>query len=116
MTGWRTNQLKLNIPAIFLFAVGRSDIQPNFAHRCWTSLLQACANNLNTDVRIGGTRTARQRDAINKPAVDGPRCGTRQLPHGTRRGRPPHRDRRHGRALPHLPPTTLPKVSALNGG
>ena len=60
------NQLKLNIPADISFAVGRSDIQPNFAP-VLDQFAAGLRNNPNTDVRIVGHTDSTGSDAINNP-------------------------------------------------
>ena len=60
------NQLKLNIPADISFAVGRSDIQPNFAP-VLDQFAAGLRNNANTDVRIVGHTDSTGSDAINNP-------------------------------------------------
>ena len=60
------NQLKLNIPSDISFAVGRSDIQPNFAP-VLDQFAAGLRNNPNTDVRIVGHTDNTGSDAINNP-------------------------------------------------
>ena len=60
------NQLKLNIPSDISFAVGRSDIQPNFAP-VLDQFAAGLRNNPNTDVRIVGHTDSTGSDAINNP-------------------------------------------------
>ena len=60
------NQLKLNIPSDISFAVGRSDIQPNFAP-VLDQFAASLRNNPNTDVRIVGHTDNTGSDAINNP-------------------------------------------------
>ena len=60
------NQLMLNIPSDISFAVGRSDIQPNFAP-VLDQFAASLRNNPNTDVRIVGHTDSTGSDAINNP-------------------------------------------------
>ena len=60
------NQLKLNIPSDNSFAVGRSDIQPNFAP-VLDQFAAGLRNNSNTDVRIVGHTDSTGSDATNNP-------------------------------------------------
>jgi len=60
------NQLKLNIPSDISFAVGRSDIQPNFAP-VLDQFAASLRNNPATEVRIVGHTDATGSDAINNP-------------------------------------------------
>ena len=60
------NQLKLSIPSDISFAVGRSDIQPNFAP-VLDQFAAGLRNNPNTDVRIVGHTDSTGSDAINNP-------------------------------------------------
>ena len=60
------NQLMLNIPSDISFAVGRSDIQPNFAP-VLDQFAMGLRNNPNTDVRIVGHTDNTGSDAINNP-------------------------------------------------
>ena len=60
------NQLKLNIPSDISFAVGRSDIQPNFAP-VLDQFAAGLRNNPNTDVRIVGHTDSTGSDATNNP-------------------------------------------------
>ena len=60
------NQLMLNIPSDISFAVGRSDIQPNFAP-VLDQFAEGLRNNPNTDVRIVGHTDSTGSDAINNP-------------------------------------------------
>ena len=60
------NQLKLNIPSDISFAVGRSDIQPNFAP-VLDQFAAGLRNTPNTDVRIVGHTDSTGSDAINNP-------------------------------------------------
>lgn len=60
------NQLMLNIPSDISFAVGRSDIQPNFAP-VLDQFAASLRNNPNTDVRIVGHTDSTGTDAINNP-------------------------------------------------
>ena len=60
------NQLMLNIPSDISFAVGRSDIQPNFAP-VLDQFAAGLRNNPNTDVRIVGHTDNTGSDAINNP-------------------------------------------------
>lgn len=60
------NQLMLNIPSDISFAVGRSDIQPNFAP-VLDQFAEGLRNNTYTDVRIVGHTDSTGSDAINNP-------------------------------------------------
>ncbi|HAU58719.1 MAG TPA: hypothetical protein DCW87_14955 [Comamonadaceae bacterium] len=60
------NQLMLNIPSDISFAVGRSDIQPNFAP-VLDKFAESLRNNPYTDVRIVGHTDSTGSDAINNP-------------------------------------------------
>lgn len=60
------NQLKLDIPSDISFAVGRSDIQPNFT-RVLDRFAEGLRNNPNTDVRIVGHTDSTGTDAVNNP-------------------------------------------------
>lgn len=60
------NQLMLNIPSDISFAVGRSDIQPNFAP-VLDQFAAGLRNNPNTDVRIVGHTDNTGSDATNNP-------------------------------------------------
>ena len=60
------NQLMLNIPSDISFAVGRSDIQPNFAP-VLDQFAMGLRNNPNTDVRIVGHTDNTGSDTINNP-------------------------------------------------
>ena len=60
------NQLMLNIPSDISFAVGRSDIQPNFAP-VLDQFAASLRNNPNTDVRIVGHTDNTGSDAVNNP-------------------------------------------------
>lgn len=60
------NQLKLNIPSDISFAVGRSDIQPNFAP-VLDQFAASLRNNPNTDVRIVGHTDNTGSDSVNNP-------------------------------------------------
>ena len=60
------NQLKLDIPSDISFAVGRSDIQSNFAP-VLDRFAEGLRNNPNTDVRIIGHTDNTGSDAINNP-------------------------------------------------
>ena len=60
------NQLKLNIPSDISFAVGRSDIQSNFAP-VLDQFAMSLRNNPNSDVRIVGHTDSTGSDAINNP-------------------------------------------------
>ena len=60
------NQLMLNIPSDISFAVGRSDIQPNFAP-VLDQFAMGLRNNPNADVRIVGHTDNTGSDAINNP-------------------------------------------------
>ncbi len=60
------NQLMLNIPSDISFAVGRSEIQPNFAP-VLDQFAASLRNNPNTDVRIVGHTDSTGSDAVNNP-------------------------------------------------
>ena len=60
------NQLKLDIPSDISFAVGRSDIQPNFT-QVLDRFADGLRNNPNTDVRIVGHTDSTGSDAVNNP-------------------------------------------------
>jgi len=60
------NQLKLDIPSDISFAVGRSDIQSNFAP-VLDRFAESLRNNPNTDVRIIGHTDNTGSDAVNNP-------------------------------------------------
>ncbi len=60
------NQLKLDIPSDISFAVGRSDIQSNFAP-VLDRFAEGLRNNPNTDVRIIGHTDNTGSDAVNNP-------------------------------------------------
>jgi len=60
------NQLMLNIPSDISFAVGRSDIQPNFAP-VLDQFAMGLRNNPYSDVRIVGHTDSTGSDAINNP-------------------------------------------------
>ena len=60
------NQLMLNIPSDISFAVGRSDIQPNFAP-VLDQFAMGLRNNPYSDVRIVGHTDNTGSDAINDP-------------------------------------------------
>ncbi|BEU98490.1 OmpA family protein [Acidovorax sp. DW039] len=60
------NQLMLNIPSDISFAVGRSDIQSNFAP-VLDQFAAGLRNNPNTDVRIVGHTDSTGSDAVNNP-------------------------------------------------
>jgi outer membrane protein OmpA-like peptidoglycan-associated protein len=60
------NQLKLNIPSDVSFAVGRADIQSNFAV-VLDQFAASLRNNPYTDVRIVGHTDSTGSDAINNP-------------------------------------------------
>ena len=60
------NQLKLDIPSDISFAVGRSDIQGNFAP-VLDRFAEGLRNNPNTDVRIIGHTDNTGSDAVNNP-------------------------------------------------
>ena len=66
VTQTQDNQLKLDIPSDISFAVGRSDIQPNFAP-VLDQFAAGLRNNPNTDVRIVGHTDSTGSDAINNP-------------------------------------------------
>ena len=65
VTQTQDNQLKLDIPSDISFAVGRSDIQSNFAP-VLDRFAEGLRNNPNTDVRIIGHTDNTGSDAINK--------------------------------------------------
>ncbi|RLJ37713.1 OmpA family protein [Acidovorax sp. 106] len=60
------NQLMLNIPSDISFAVGRSDIQPNFAP-VLDQFAAGLRNNPYSDVRIVGHTDSTGSDAVNNP-------------------------------------------------
>ena len=60
------NQLMLNIPSDISFAVGRSDIQSNFAP-VLDQFAQSLRNNPATEVRIVGHTDSSGSDAVNNP-------------------------------------------------
>ena len=60
------NQLMLNIPSDISFAVGRSDIQPNFAP-VLDQFAMGLRNNPYSDVRIVGHTDSTGSDAVNNP-------------------------------------------------
>ena len=60
------NQLKLDIPSDISFAVGRSDIQSNFAP-VLDRFAEGLRNHPNTDVRIIGHTDNTGSDAVNNP-------------------------------------------------
>jgi len=60
------NQLKLDIPSDISFAVGRSDIQSNFAP-VLDRFAEGLRNNPNTDVRIMAHTDNTGSDAVNNP-------------------------------------------------
>lgn len=60
------NQLMLNIPSDISFAVGRSDIQSNFAP-VLDQFAAGLRNNPNADVRIVGHTDSTGSDAVNNP-------------------------------------------------
>ena len=66
MTQTQDNQLKLDIPSDISFAVGRSDIQSNFAP-VLDRFAEGLRNNPNTDVRIIGHTDNTGSDAVNNP-------------------------------------------------
>lgn len=66
VTQTQDNQLKLDIPSDISFAVGRSDIQSNFAP-VLDRFAEGLRNNPNTDVRIIGHTDNTGSDAINNP-------------------------------------------------
>ena len=66
VTQTQDNQLKLDIPSDISFAVGRSDIQSNFAP-VLDRFAEGLRNNPNTDVRIIGHTDNTGSDAINYP-------------------------------------------------
>ncbi|WP_087748028.1 MULTISPECIES: OmpA family protein [unclassified Acidovorax] len=66
VTQTQDNQLKLDIPSDISFAVGRSDIQSNFAP-VLDRFAEGLRNNPNTDVRIIGHTDNTGSDAVNNP-------------------------------------------------
>ena len=66
VTQTQDNQLKLEIPSDISFAVGRSDIQSNFAP-VLDRFAEGLRNNPNTDVRIIGHTDNTGSDAVNNP-------------------------------------------------
>lgn len=66
VTQTQDNQLKLDIPSDISFAVGRSDIQSNFAP-VLDRFAEGLRNNPNTDVRIIGHTDNTGSDAVNDP-------------------------------------------------
>ena len=66
VTQTQDNQLKLDIPSDISFAVGRSDIQSNFAP-VLDRFAEGLRNNPNTDVRIIGHTDNTGSDAMNNP-------------------------------------------------
>ncbi|MFT4242029.1 MAG: OmpA family protein [Acidovorax sp.] len=60
------NQLMLNIPSDISFAVGRADIQPNFAP-VLDRFAEGLRNNPYAEVRIVGHTDSTGSDAINNP-------------------------------------------------
>ncbi len=66
VTQTQDNQLKLDIPSDISFALGRSDIQGNFAP-VLDRFAEGLRNNPNTDVRIIGHTDNTGSDAINNP-------------------------------------------------
>jgi outer membrane protein OmpA-like peptidoglycan-associated protein len=66
VTQTQDNQLKLDIPSDISFAVGRSDIQSNFAP-VLDRFADGLRNNPNTDVRIIGHTDSTGSDAVNNP-------------------------------------------------
>ena len=60
------NQLMLNIPSDISFAVGRSDIQPNFAP-VLDQFAMGLRNNPYSDVRIVGHTDSTGSDTVNNP-------------------------------------------------
>ncbi|HRM63699.1 outer membrane protein OmpA-like peptidoglycan-associated protein [Acidovorax temperans] len=60
------NQLMLNIPSDISFAVGRSDIQPNFAP-VLDQFAMGLRNNPYSDVRIVGHTDSTGSEAVNNP-------------------------------------------------
>ena len=60
------NQLMLNIPSDISFAVGRSDIEPNFAP-VLDQFAMGLRNNPYSDVRIVGHTDSTGSDAVNNP-------------------------------------------------
>ena len=66
VTQTQDNQLKLDIPSDISFAVGRSDIQSNFAPML-DRFAEGLRNNPNTDVRIIGHTDNTGSDAVNNP-------------------------------------------------
>ena len=66
VTQTQDNQLKLDIPSDISFAVGRSDIQSNFAP-VLDRFAEGLRNNPYTDVRIVGHTDNTGSDAVNNP-------------------------------------------------
>jgi outer membrane protein OmpA-like peptidoglycan-associated protein len=66
VTQTQDNPLKLDIPSDISFAVGRSDIQSNFAP-VLDRFAEGLRNNPNTDVRIIGHTDNTGSDAVNNP-------------------------------------------------
>ena len=66
VTQTQDNQLKLDIPSDISFALGRSDIQGNFAP-VLDRFAEGLRNNPNTDVRIIGHTDNTGSDAVNNP-------------------------------------------------
>lgn len=66
VTQTQDNQLMLNIPSDISFAVGRSDIQSNFAP-VLDQFAAGLRNNPNADVRIVGHTDSTGSDAVNDP-------------------------------------------------
>ena len=66
VTQTQDNQLKLDIPSDISFALGRSDIQSNFAP-VLDRFAEGLRNNPNTDVRIIGHTDNTGSDAVNNP-------------------------------------------------
>jgi outer membrane protein OmpA-like peptidoglycan-associated protein len=66
VTQTQDNQLKLDIPSDISFAVGRSDIQSNFAP-VLDRFADGLRNHPNTDVRIVGHTDNTGSDAVNNP-------------------------------------------------
>lgn len=66
VTQTQDNQLMLNIPSDISFAVGRSDIQSNFAP-VLDQFAAGLRNNPNADVRIVGHTDSTGSDAVNNP-------------------------------------------------
>lgn len=66
VTQTQDNQLKLDIPSDISFAVGRSDIQGNFAP-VLDRFAEGLRNHPNTDVRIVGHTDNTGSDAVNNP-------------------------------------------------